>query len=30
MYITLEDLLLLGTFVLAVVKLVIDMQNKKK
>ena len=30
MYITLEELLLLGTFVLAVIKLVIDMQNKKK
>ena len=30
MYITLEELLLLGTFVLAVVKFVIDIQNKKK
>lgn len=30
MYLTLEDLLLLGTFVLAVIKLVIDIQNKKK
>ena len=30
MYITLEELLLLGTFVLAVIKFVIDIQNRKK
>ncbi len=30
MYITLEELLLLGTFVLAVIKFVIDIRNNKK